>query len=144
MLGCFVEAKYAFVKGKSAEDLRQIAEFSKWVLDIGDSEIPATRTTDSTSDPQIIIPDEFLIRSNGEAIKDIVNVIYPDFLRNVSSPEYLSQRSILAPTNSLVGDINDYILDQIPGEVPIYIVMILFLKIFQVRMIFSLHFRLNL
>ncbi|KAK1384255.1 ATP-dependent DNA helicase [Heracleum sosnowskyi] len=102
--------------GKSAEDLRQIEEFSRWVLDVGNGELPNIGPDDATSDPQVLIPDKFLIKSSSVAIKDIFDVVYPDFQSNMSFDTYLRQRSILAPTNAVVGDINDYILDLIPRD----------------------------
>lgn len=102
--------------GKSAEDLRQISEFSKWVLDVGNGELPTIEPDDTISDLQVSIPEKFLIKSSGVAVKDIVDVVYPDFLNNMSDATYLRQRSILAPTNAVVGDINDYILVLIPRD----------------------------
>lgn len=65
---------------------------------------------------KIVIPDKFLIKSSTGVIKDIVKVIYPEFLKNMSCVDYLRHRSVLTPINAVVGDINDYIFDRIPGE----------------------------
>jgi ATP-dependent DNA helicase PIF1 len=46
----------------------------------------------------------------------IVNIVYPDLLRNYLNVEYLKERAIVSPTNEVVDDINMYILTLLPGE----------------------------
>ena len=106
--------------GKSSEENRIIEEFSRWVLNVGNGEIPTIDDSDPSCEPRILIPDQFLINSPKAEIKDIVDVIYPDFVEGIKSPDYLRDRSILTPTNAVVGDINDFLLDLIPGDVHTY------------------------
>lgn len=116
----YLEKNMRLASGNSDYENKQIADFSQWVLDVGNGKLPVLGSDDFTTDPLIDIPDKFLIKSSKGLIKDIVDVIYPDFLKNMTSSTYLRQRSILTPTNAIVGDINDYILDMIPGETHTY------------------------
>ena len=103
--------------GKTVQEKEEIAEFSQWVLDVGNGHLPNVHPDDTVNDPDVIIPDKFLIHSTRQPIKDIVDVIYPDISTNISNTEFLKQRSILTPTNAIVNDVNSYILDQLPGTV---------------------------
>lgn len=106
--------------GKSALEKKELAGFSRWVLDVGNGKIPNVHPDDTVNDPDVVIPDKFLIPATNSPIKDIVDTIYPNIRENFSNPEYLRHRSILTPTNAIVGDINSYILDQIPGTMHTY------------------------
>ena len=106
--------------GKTEQERKDIAEFSQWVLDVGNGLLPNIHPDDTVNDPDVVIPDRFLVRSSGQPIKDIVDVIYPDIATNLTSTDYLKQRSILTPTNAIVNDVNSYILDLIPGTVTTY------------------------
>lgn len=106
--------------GKNEEENKEIADFSQWCLDVGDGKIPNLHPDDIVMDPEIIIHDKFLIYTSNQPIKDIVNVIYPDLAINIIDTGYLRQRAILTPTNAIVNDINDYVLDLIPGNTTTY------------------------
>jgi ATP-dependent DNA helicase PIF1 len=60
--------------------------------------------------------DDLLIPSYGDPLASIVNSTYPDLLRNMDNQSYFKDRAILAPTNAIVEQINDYILDLMPGD----------------------------
>lgn len=106
--------------GDSDVENQKIAQFSKWVLDAGDGKLPNIHPEDSISDAEIIIPDEFLVHGSGNPVKSIVDVTYPDFVKNMTSETYLRQRAILTPTNVIVDDINSNVLDLIPGTTYTY------------------------
>ncbi|XP_074336459.1 uncharacterized protein LOC141673605 [Apium graveolens] len=85
---------------KTEQEKHKIAEFSKWVLAVGNGTLPNVH------------PD--LEREN--PLKAVVDVVYPDLAKNIKNADYLREKSILTPMNAIVGDINSYILDQVPGK----------------------------
>ncbi|XP_074377522.1 uncharacterized protein LOC141719036 [Apium graveolens] len=69
-----------------------ITEFAKWQLAIGDGKVHS------------------ITKNPGD----------DDFLSNMSSYDYLRSTSILTPTNNLVDDINDFVIEKIPGKIHTY------------------------
>lgn len=101
--------------GKTDLENHKITEFSKWVLDVGDGKVGNIHQDDVFSDPKIFIPKKFLIENFSNLVKRIVDIIYPNFAKNMKFESYLRERAILTPTNALVDDVNSHILDLIPG-----------------------------
>jgi hypothetical protein len=54
-----------------------------------------------------------LIRTDGNKIAALVAEVFPDFIMNYKSPEYLAMRAIVCPNNQ--DAINDYIVNLVPG-----------------------------
>ncbi|CAN0903758.1 ATP-dependent DNA helicase PIF1 [Linum grandiflorum] len=65
-----------------------IVEFSRWILEIG----------------------------NKDPIIDIVEATYRQLSANFDNPAYFASRAILAPLHEIVSQINEYMLDQWPGQ----------------------------
>ncbi|XP_074352765.1 uncharacterized protein LOC141691914 [Apium graveolens] len=101
---------------KTEKEKYEVAEFNKWVLDVGNGTLPNVHPDDIISDPEVVIPDKFLIKARENPLKAVVDVVYPDLAKNIKNADYLRERSIITPTNAIVGDINSYILDQVPGK----------------------------
>ncbi|CAN1790233.1 ATP-dependent DNA helicase PIF1 [Linum perenne] len=57
-----------------------------------------------------------------EPIQAIIAKVYPDFATSFSYVVYIKSRAIVTPTNVVVSEINDYLLDQIQGEVHTYFI----------------------
>jgi len=55
-----------------------------------------------------------LIHTTGNKIEALVQFTYQDFKTNFQKPEYLKDRAILATTNEIVDEINEYMLNLIP------------------------------
>lgn len=98
------------------EQKEKIKEFSNWVLDIGSGNVDNIHPEQILADPEIIIPEKYLIRDFVNPVRTIVEDTYPQFVENMKSPEYLRSRAILTPTNSIVDDINSHVLGLIPGQ----------------------------
>ncbi|WJX66872.1 DNA helicase [Trifolium repens] len=96
----------------SSDSLEEISEFSEWLLKVGEGKL--SEPNDGYADIQI--PNELLITNYEEPIKAIVENTYPDLLQNFKRPDYLQSRAILASTIQIVDEINNYVLDLIPGE----------------------------
>lgn len=107
--------------GNSDAQNKEIADFSKWVLDVGDGKIPNIHPDEFHSNPEILIPRQYLIEDYISSVKSIIDVTYPDFTKNMSSQTYLKERAILTPTNAIVDDINSHLLELIRGTSHTYL-----------------------
>ena len=95
---------------------QDLEEFDRWTLNIGNGEI------DPVNLPQNLIATE--IRPNspknklseGNAMKEFCQKIFPDLQENIANPNFLNGRSILATTNKEVSMLNDIVIDLIPGN----------------------------
>ncbi|CAD6251614.1 unnamed protein product [Miscanthus lutarioriparius] len=95
---------------------KQLAEFSKWILDVGEGKIPSVAREGETEPSWIKIPTELLLLTEGDKLSCIVNAIYPELKTRYHDASYLSERAILTPTNELTDSINDHIVSQLPGS----------------------------
>ncbi|CAN0875200.1 ATP-dependent DNA helicase PIF1 [Linum grandiflorum] len=83
--------------------------FSDWVLAVGDGRLTPTTFPNSSSSDWISIPKCVVVPESANPIKDLINLAY------------IRSRAIVAPTNDVVTEINDYILDRLPREQHIYL-----------------------
>lgn len=95
------------------EEEKELREFSKWILDIGDGNMGGENDGDAT----INIPEEFLITDSNDPIESISTEIYGDAisLQENKDPKFFQERAILCPTNEDVNIINQYVLDKLQG-----------------------------
>ncbi|XP_074327954.1 uncharacterized protein LOC141665870 [Apium graveolens] len=90
-------------------------------LAIGDGKVH--NITENPGDDGLVdfeIPEQFIVHGTDNPIQSLFDITYPDFLSNMSSYDYLRSRAILTPTNSLVDDINDFVIEKIPGKTHTY------------------------
>ena len=104
------------VHGADTQAQKDVALFSRWVLDLGEGKLPVTRRGDEVEASWIQIPDDLLVCTSGDPIAAIVSSVYGDFLLNYLNSGYLQERAILAPTNDHAEDINDHILALVPTD----------------------------
>ncbi|GAU51410.1 hypothetical protein TSUD_413210 [Trifolium subterraneum] len=90
----------------------KLASFAEWILGIGDGKIG----TFDDGDMVVDIPLGILVSCETNPIGDIVNLIYPELLKNMFVPNFFEDRAILAPTLEIVEQINDYVLSLIPSS----------------------------
>ncbi|KAH9687677.1 hypothetical protein KPL70_014854 [Citrus sinensis] len=83
----------------SGSEAAKIASFDKWLLQIGDGSL-----YDDIDRELVKLPS------------DIFDTIYPSILRNYSDPTYLKERAILTPKNEMVHELNEMIMNIIPGQ----------------------------
>jgi hypothetical protein len=94
----------------------EVARFSEWILAIGEGRVPCT-TKEGESEPSWIkIPNDLLLRTDGNKLSCIVNATYPDFHTNYSNTAYLAQQAILTPTNEIADAVNDYVVSLVPRQ----------------------------
>jgi ATP-dependent DNA helicase PIF1 len=84
--------------------------FAKWVLSIGDGTLLAERRASEHEATWITIPEDLLLRVEGDKVAALVSKVYPNFLLNNRDPTYLSSRAIVCPNNAEVDDVNNYVL----------------------------------
>ncbi|XP_020163675.1 uncharacterized protein [Aegilops tauschii subsp. strangulata] len=104
------------VHGADTQAQKDVALFSRWVLDLGEGKLPVTRRGNEVEASWIQIPDDLLVCTSGDPIAAIVSSVYGDFLHNYLNSGYLQERAILAPTNDHAEDINDHILALVPTD----------------------------
>ncbi|XP_040381099.1 uncharacterized protein LOC121054713 [Oryza brachyantha] len=106
----------------SSEKRKELQEFGEFILAVGNGTINVTATANDASPCWITIPDDLLVRTDGDKIAAIVYEVYPDFLLSYNNdPEYLASRAIVCPNNTTVDEINDYIIGLLPGDSVIYL-----------------------
>jgi len=103
--------------GASEQDILERKLFSDWVLGIGDGTIGESNEVDIST----CIPPDLLLPSNGDPLASVVQSTYPNVLDSMSDINYFQDRAILAPKNTIVEQINEYMLDLIPGEERVYL-----------------------
>ncbi|OMO87887.1 DNA helicase PIF1, ATP-dependent [Corchorus capsularis] len=94
----------------------EMESFGKWVLSIGDGTVMRATADSDLGASTVIIPDRFLIHTDGDPIHAIVNTIYASFEENYNDAMYLSQRAIVTAHNDTVDEINDVVLSKILTE----------------------------
>jgi hypothetical protein len=95
------------------EGRKDLADFSKWMLDIGEGNNEATTKEGESESSWIKISEQFLLRPDGDKISCMVNAIYTDLQSKYMDNTYLRERAILTPTNDMVDKINNYIVSLI-------------------------------
>ncbi|XP_026451721.1 uncharacterized protein LOC113352060 [Papaver somniferum] len=105
----------------SVQKREEVEEFSKWVLDVGNGKLPTISLDGSKDTDWVEIPSDLLIRCQENHLDTIVRTMYPDLIIHMRDKNYLADRSILAPTNECVHNINSHILACIPGEEHTYL-----------------------
>ncbi|XP_076904463.1 uncharacterized protein LOC143559922, partial [Bidens hawaiensis] len=98
--------------GQQSADIEDTKNFSKWLLDIGEGKVGGTN--DGTT--KIDIPDDLLIEQCDDPIMKLIQFVYPNIQNNSQDLTYFQQRVLLAPTNEVVHEINDRLLELFHGD----------------------------
>ena len=96
-----------------------LQNFNNWILSVGNGAISETHNNsaeDYIDIKTIKIPAEMLIQTTGNKIQALVEFAYPDFKENFYKPDYVKERAILLTTNDIVDEINNYMIDLVPGK----------------------------
>ncbi|XP_074361953.1 uncharacterized protein LOC141702153 [Apium graveolens] len=89
----------------------KITSFDRWLLQIGDGSL-----YDNPAQEMIKIPPELCRPTSKNSMEAIVAEVYPSLLENYKDPAYLKERAILTPKNETVYELNDFLMNMIPGE----------------------------
>ncbi|KAJ1284859.1 hypothetical protein BS78_03G237300 [Paspalum vaginatum] len=99
----------------SDAEYKELESFNNWILAIGNGDTTHTNDLPNNNDSiPIQIPQEMLIQTIESKIQALVNSTYPNFKSQYNNPEYIKERAILATTNELVDEINNYIITLLP------------------------------
>lgn len=105
----------------SPEVQHEIADFSDWILSIGDGTTAASARDTDTEPTWVDIPHDLLVMDNDDKIGAIISAVYTDFAEHYSDPIYLQDRAIVSPTNDICGTINSRVLELVPDEMKEYL-----------------------
>ncbi|XP_022014328.1 ATP-dependent DNA helicase PIF1-like [Helianthus annuus] len=97
---------------RDLQNIDEINDFAKWLLEIGEGNLGDGNNGDST----IEIPNDLLIIDSIDPIQSLIDFVYPSVLHRFKDRDYFSERAILAPKNEVVHGINDRLLALFPGE----------------------------
>ena len=100
---------------------QQVADFSKWMLNVGEGNIECTAREGETEASWIKIPRDLLLTTTDDNLSSIVAAVYPNLLENYIDDTYLKERAILAPTNDIAEKVNEYIVSLLPGNTREYL-----------------------
>ncbi|KAL9440720.1 hypothetical protein AB3S75_019395 [Citrus x aurantiifolia] len=95
----------------SGSEATKIASFDKWLLQIGDGSL-----YDDIDRDFVKLPFDICTKPSENLMKSIVDTIYPSIRHNYSDPAYLKERAILTPKNEMVHELNEMIMNIIPGQ----------------------------
>ncbi|KAK1374952.1 hypothetical protein POM88_031145 [Heracleum sosnowskyi] len=102
-------------QGQNDEQVESLKNFAEWVLQIGNGQVvPPQDELVLYEEDHIVIPREFCDPELKNSVENMIQWTYPDLLLNYKSPKYLSERSILTPTNQIVSHLNSLIVEMIP------------------------------
>ncbi|PAN34481.1 hypothetical protein PAHAL_6G096000 [Panicum hallii] len=99
----------------SLQDKVEMEKIARWVLEIGEGRAPMVAKNGQPENDWIQIPQNFVLSPNGPKIPAIADSIYDDFHLFYASIPYLAQRSIVCPVNTIIDEINNFMLDKVPG-----------------------------
>ncbi|GJR50471.1 ATP-dependent DNA helicase PIF1-like protein [Tanacetum coccineum] len=103
--------------GARPEDVTEIREFAEWILKLRDGELGE----ENDGEVDIDVPKEILINEADDLISFIVDFTYPNILDNINDLSYFKEKVVLSPTNKVVDNINEHLLDKFLGEEIVYL-----------------------
>ncbi|CAI0476118.1 unnamed protein product [Linum tenue] len=89
--------------------------FGRWTLSIGNGTMPARSFKENQPADWVEIPEALLIQTVGSPVQTMATEIYTDFQQRYHNISYLTERSIITPTNRNVTEINAHMLALVPG-----------------------------
>jgi hypothetical protein len=96
-------------------------EFAKWMLNVGDGSLPAIAEEEGVNLDWIKIPFHMRLLAEDCSLRGLIRTIYPNHQRHTGDAMYLMQRSILAPKNTNVDEVNNAILESLYEELHTYL-----------------------
>ncbi|KAL3654415.1 hypothetical protein CASFOL_004096 [Castilleja foliolosa] len=106
--------------GSDADRTGEASEFASWLLEVGDGLVGEIDTNDPQNTRNIRIPPQYLIPNCANRLESLIYFIYDLSTLNNPSPEVLSTRAIVCPTNETSDEINKLVLSLTPGECRTY------------------------
>jgi ATP-dependent DNA helicase PIF1 len=107
--------------GVMAANSKEQREFVKWVLNVGDGNVPAIAREEGVDPDWIEIPSHMRLPIEDCSLTGLIRTLYPDHRCHSGDAMYLMQRSILAPKNINVDEVNNAILESLSEESHTYL-----------------------
>jgi hypothetical protein len=96
-------------------------EFAKWVLNVGDGSLSAIAGEEGVDPNWIKIPSHMRLPTEDCSLRGLIRTIYPDHQCHSGDAMYFMQRSILAPKNTDIDEVNNAILESLSEESHMYL-----------------------
>jgi len=96
-------------------------EFTKWVLNVGDGSFPAIAKEEGVDPNWLKISSHMRLLAEDCSLRGLIRTIYLDHQRHFGDAIYLMQRSIPAPKNIDVDEVNNVILESLFEELHTYL-----------------------
>lgn len=97
-------------------ETESIKEFSEWILKLGDGKLSEPNDGEAVID----IPDDMLLMDSLDPITSITNATFPSLIEHMEDESFFKDRAILCPTNDVVNEVNNHIMDLLPGDLQTY------------------------
>lgn len=91
--------------GAHRETLQQFAE---WLLALGDGRL------EQDEEGRVALPPEMCL-DEGADMQELIDWVFPDLATRSGDVEYIAERAVLAPLNTMVDRINDAVAASFPG-----------------------------
>jgi hypothetical protein len=96
-------------------------ESVKWLLNVGDGSLPAIVEEECVDPYWIKIPSHMRLPAEDCSLRGLIQTIYLDHQCHFGDAMYLMQRSILAPKNIDVDEVNNAILELLFEQLHTYL-----------------------
>jgi ATP-dependent DNA helicase PIF1 len=96
-------------------------KFTKWVLNVGDGNVPPIAEEKGVDPDWIKIPSHMRLPVEDCSLRGLIRTIYLHHRCHYGDAMYLMQRSILAPKNTDIDEVNNAILESLSEESHTYL-----------------------
>ncbi|KAL3614258.1 hypothetical protein CASFOL_042332 [Castilleja foliolosa] len=97
-----------------------VSEFASWLLAIGDGLLGQPDINDPQNIRHVQIPPQYLIDTSENRLLSLIYFIYDRSTLSSESPDILSTRAIVCPTNDTSDEINKLVLSLTSGDCKVY------------------------
>ncbi|KAJ9557470.1 hypothetical protein OSB04_012084, partial [Centaurea solstitialis] len=103
------------------KEKREVAAFSSWLLQVGDGYIGTPDKDNPVDTKWVEIPKNYLIHDHDNALAELIKFIYNDDVLENATASTFSDKAIVCPKNESADEINNLILNILPGEPTTYL-----------------------
>jgi hypothetical protein len=104
-----------------AANFEEQRKFAKWVLNVADSSHPTIAKEEGVDLDWIKISSHMRLPAEDCSLRGLIRTIYPNHQHYSGDAMYFMQRSIMAPKNTDVDEVNNAILESISEKLHTYL-----------------------